>query len=112
MRTMADNGTADQLLDYLASDGRGGEWTGFADLAGWEPLYNLRGERGFVGRLARNLASRGLANVRRASSGMQARLTPDGKAYAGERRDRLDRALAGLSEGAVDRQVLLAGPSG
>ena len=97
MRTMADDGTADQLLDYLASDGRGGEWTGFADLAEWEPLYNLCGERGFVGRLARNLTGRGLADVRRASSGMQLRLTAAGEALTGERRERLDHALAGLS---------------
>ena len=79
MQTMADDGTADQLLDYLASDGRGREWTCFADLAEWESLYNLRGEWGSVGRLARNLAGRGLADVRRASSGMQLRLTPRAK---------------------------------
>ena len=102
MRTMADNGTADQLLDYLASNGRGDEWTRFADLAEWEPLYNLRGERGFVGRLARNLAGRELADVRRASSGMQLRLTSPGKAFAGERRNRLDHAFAGLSLCGID----------
>ncbi len=97
MRRMADESTADQLLDYLASDERGGEWTRYADLAEWESLYNIRGESNLVGRLAQTLAGRGLADVRRASSGMQLRLTPAGKVYAGARSDRLDRALAGLS---------------
>ena len=32
MRTLATDGTADQLVDYLASDGAGDEWTYFADL--------------------------------------------------------------------------------
>ena len=97
MRTRADDTTADQLLDYLAGDGYGADWTLYADLAEWESLYSLHGERGFVGRLARSLAGRGLADVRRASSGMQLQLTPTGEDFAGERRDRLDHALAGLS---------------
>jgi hypothetical protein len=59
MRTLANESTADQLVDYLASDGRGAEWTRYADLADWESLYNLLGERGFVGRLARDLTGRG-----------------------------------------------------
>ena len=109
MRTMADDGTADQLLDYLASDGHGAEWTCYADLADWESLYNLHNERGMVGRLTRNLTGRGLADVRRASSGMQLRLTPTGEALAGERRDRLDRALVGLSEGRWSGESSLGG---
>lgn len=96
MRTPVSESTADQLLDYLASDGCEAEWTGYAELADWESLYNPRGERGFVGRLAQTLAGRGLADVRRASSGMQLRLTPAGETFAGERRNRLDQALAGL----------------
>lgn len=31
MRTLATDTTADQLLDYLASDRSGGEWTYYAD---------------------------------------------------------------------------------
>lgn len=85
MRTLATDGTADQLLDYLASDGAGGEWAYYADLAEWESLYNLRGERHLIGRLARNLADRGLAQARRAAQGMQLRLTPVGIDLAGER---------------------------
>lgn len=97
MRTLASESTADQLFDYLASDWRGAEWTRYAELADWEMLYNLLDERGFVGRLTRDLAGRGLAEVRRAAEGMQLRLTAAGKALAGERRDRLDRVFAGLS---------------
>ena len=41
MRTLAADGTADQLLDHLASGGSGSEWTYFADLAEWESLYKL-----------------------------------------------------------------------
>jgi hypothetical protein len=96
MRTLVSESTADQLLDYLASDGRGAEWSSYTELADWESLYNLLGERGFVGWLARDLARRGLADVRRAASGMQLRLTPAGEAFAGERRSCLDQALAGL----------------
>jgi hypothetical protein len=86
-RTLATDATADHLLDYLASDGSGNAWTYFADLADWELLYNLRGERYFVGRLARILAARGLAQMRRAATGMQLRLTPTGEALASGRTD-------------------------
>jgi hypothetical protein len=58
------------LLDYLASDGGGDKWTYYADLGDWESLDNLRDESRFVGALARFLASRGLAEVRRAALGM------------------------------------------
>jgi hypothetical protein len=84
MRTLATDATADQLLDYLASDG-GGQWTYFADLGDWESLYNLRRECRCIGPLARNLAGWGLAEVRRAALGMQLRLTPAGEALADER---------------------------
>lgn len=91
MRTLVGDATADQVLDYLAS---GGRWTYFADLGGWESLYNLRGERYFVGRLARNLAGRGLAEMRRAALGMQLRLTPAGIDLASEReREAVDAAV-------------------
>ena len=65
MRTLTTDRTAHQLLDYLASNAAGGKWTYYADLAEWESLYNLLGERHFIGRLARNLAGRGLAEIRR-----------------------------------------------
>ena len=78
MRTLATDATADQLLDYLASDGAGGEWTYYADLAEWESLYNLLGERHFIGRLARDLAGRGMADIRRTALGMQLRFDASG----------------------------------
>jgi len=78
MRTLATDGTADQLLNYVAGNGHGDGWTYYADLAEWESLYNLRGESRFVGRLARILANWGLAETRRAALGMQLRLTAAG----------------------------------
>jgi len=75
MRTLVTETTADQLLDYLASDGTGGKWTYYAEMSDWESVYGLWGERHFVGRLARNLAGRGLAEIRRATLGMRLRLT-------------------------------------
>ena len=61
MRTLVSDAAADQLLDYLGSDGNGGEWTYFADLAEWESLYNLWGARHLIGRQARKPAGRELA---------------------------------------------------
>jgi hypothetical protein len=49
MRTLVTDATANQLLDYLASDGAGGHWTYFADLNDWESPYNLQDERYFIG---------------------------------------------------------------
>ena len=96
MRTLATDGTADQLLDYLASDGAGGEWMYYADLSEWESLYNLLGERHFIGQLARNLACRGLAEIRRTALGVQLRLTPAGIDLAGEREREAARVSAGI----------------
>lgn len=96
MRTLATDATADQLLDFLASDGAGGEWMYYADLGEWESLYNLLGDRHFIGRLARNLAGRGLAEIRRAALGMQLRLTPAGIDLAGERAREAARVSAGI----------------
>jgi len=94
MQTLATDGMADLLLDYLASDGAGGQWTYFADLGEWESLCNLRNERYFVGRLARNLAGRGLAETRRAVLGMQLHLTPAGSDLAGNREWEADALAA------------------
>ena len=90
MRTLVNDDTANQLLDYLASGGNGDRWTYFTDLAEWELLYNLWGERHFISRLARNLADRGLAELRRAASGMQLRLTPAGLDLAARRKREMD----------------------
>ncbi len=85
-RTLATNTTADHLVDFLASNGAGDQWTYFADLGEWEVLYNLQGERHFIGRMARNLAGRGLAEIRRAALGMQLRLTAVGGDFAKQRK--------------------------
>jgi hypothetical protein len=94
MRTLVTDTTADQLLDALASDGSGGKWIYFADLAVWELLYNLWDERHFIGRLGRNLAGRGLAEIRRSALGMQLRLTTAGIDLAGQRERELAAAAA------------------
>lgn len=96
MQSSATDTTADQLLDYLASDGTGGEWTYFAHLSDWESLYNLRRERHFLGRLTRNLADRGLAEIRRAASGFQVRLTTAGEKLAQHREQAASQAVADL----------------
>jgi hypothetical protein len=89
--------TANELLDYLASDGCGGEWVYFGDLADWESLYNFRGERNFVGKLARNLATRELAQTRRVAPGMQLRLTALGINLASERANESADALSNIN---------------
>ena len=88
--------TADQLLDYLASDG-GESWVLFADLDDWQTLYNLRRESRFVGRLARNLAERGLAELRRSAEGMQLRLNDAGRTIAAERQAEAATMLDGVN---------------
>lgn len=85
--------TADQLLDYLASDRAVGQWMYCAELRDWELLYNLRNERYVIGRLARSLGGRGLAETRRAALGMQLRLTQEGITLASER----ERKAAGAA---------------
>jgi hypothetical protein len=101
MRTLVTDGTANQLLDYLASDGDGERWTYFADLGEWGLFYNLLGEARFVSRLARNLADRRLAERRRTGRGMQLRLTPAGITLAGERARCADDAAGELDWSAV-----------
>ena len=96
MRTLVNDDTANQLLDYLASGGSGERWTYFVDLDEWELLYNLLGEARFISRLARNLADRGLAETRRAARGMQLRLTPAGIDLAARRRQEMDDILTNL----------------
>ena len=99
MRSLATNSTADHLVDFLASNGASDQWTYFADLREWEVLYNLLGERHLIGRLARNLSGRGLAEFRRAALGMQLRLTPDGEKLAQHREQEASEAAAGLDWG-------------
>ena len=86
---MFENGalerTANELLDYLASDAQGGSWVRFTELDEWESLFNLHGEKNFLGKLARNLACQELANARRLSHGMQLRLTNLGVKLARKR---------------------------
>ena len=77
--------TANELLDYLTSDGQGGSWVRFIDRVEWESLYNLHSEKNFLGKLARNLACRELSSARRLSHGMQLRLTKLGVKLARER---------------------------
>jgi hypothetical protein len=96
MRRAVTDNTANQLLDYLASGGTGAEWVPIADLGEWEALYNLRGEAGFVGRLADALAGQGLAEVRWGRAGAELRLTPAGEALARDRARRADDAAREL----------------
>jgi len=109
---MATDATADQLRDYLASDGAGSAWTYFADLGDWESLYNLHDERHFVGRLSRNPATRGLANSRRR---LRLRLTPTGEALAGDRERKATAASAKIDQDVItgdadDATNLVRGP--
>ena len=97
MRTLANDAKADQMLDFLASGGTSGDWTYFAEMREWESLYNLWEKRYLVGRLARNLASRGLAEIRRTGQGMQLHLTPLGESLAIEREREATNATADIS---------------
>lgn len=89
--------TADELADYLASDAQGGNWVYFIDLVEWEAVYNLRGEKNFIGKLARNLVARELAQTRRVAIGMQLRLTALGINLASERDDKSANVLADIN---------------
>ncbi|MFM8396382.1 MAG: hypothetical protein ACKOAH_01025, partial [Pirellula sp.] len=93
--------TADELLDYLASDGCGAKWVYLGDLGDWESLYNLRGERNFVGKLARNLEGRELAQTRRAARGMQMRLTLVGIDLASKREHEAVIAVSNINWAAM-----------
>ena len=70
--------TASMLLDYLGSDSNLG-WVYFADLDEWELFFNPMKKPRFIGPLARNLIEVGFAETRRASNGMQIRLTDRGR---------------------------------
>lgn len=76
--------TADQMLDYLGSDGDPG-WVFFRQFGEWECLYNLDDDRKFVPRLARNLERRGLVETRRIAEGTQLRMTDPGRELVEER---------------------------
>lgn len=76
--------TADQMLDYLGSDGDPG-WVFFRQFGEWECLYNLDDDRKFVPRLARNLEQRGLVETRRIAEGTQLRMTDPGRELVEER---------------------------
>lgn len=76
MQTLVSDDTAEHLLDFLASGEDGNHCAYCAELGDREALYNLHNEPHFIGRLARNLAGRGLAETRPAALGMQLRLTP------------------------------------
>ena len=93
--------TADELADYLASDGQGSKWVNFTDLVEWESLYNPRVERNFVGKLARCLVSREMAQTRRASCGMQLRLTLAGIDSATEREREVASAVSNVNWAAI-----------
>ena len=96
--------TGDQLVDFLASDpGHATTWVPFADLAEWETLHNLHGERWFLSRVIRDLRAQGLAQVRRVAAGRQVRLTRRGLALARERRARSDWAIAEPLRARVDQ---------
>jgi len=86
--------TADQLLDFLGSHaGTATEWKFLKHLSDWEVFYNPRGRRDFLGRLAHNLVTRGLAEHRRLARGEQIRLTPEGKKLATKRKRATTRGL-------------------
>jgi hypothetical protein len=91
--------TANELLDYLASDGYGGEWFYLGDLADWGSLYNPTGQANFLSKCVRDLVGRGFAETRRLSAGRQMRLTAAGESFAMERSKAADEAWATVDIG-------------
>jgi hypothetical protein len=83
---------ADGLLATIADMPAG--WHAFIEFdpdAGMlEAGCNLTAWRRYIGACARNLADRGLAETRRAASGMQLRLTPAGIDLAARRKREMD----------------------
>jgi len=83
---------ADGLLATIADMPAG--WHAFIefdpDVGMLEAGCNLTAWRRYIGACARNLAVRGLAETRRAASGMQLRLTPAGLDLAAQRVSRGD----------------------
>lgn len=77
MRPLAAYATADQLLDYLASDRSVNEWTYYLDLGKWDRQHNFLGERHVIGTLYRNLSVRRLADIRLLAKGLALVGDPD-----------------------------------
>lgn len=86
--------TANELMDYLASDGCGGEWVYLGDLADWGSTYNLTSQANFLSKCVGDLVGRGFAETRRLSAGRQVRLTAAGASFAMERSKAADEAWA------------------
>jgi len=93
--------TANELLDYLASDGCGCEWVYLGALADWGSLYNPTGQANFHSICVRDLVGRGFAETRRLSAGRQLRLTTAGESFAMERSKAADEAWATVDIGRI-----------
>ncbi|TWT92174.1 hypothetical protein Pla100_47100 [Neorhodopirellula pilleata] len=68
------------MLEHLGSDGDPG-WVYFRQFGEWELLFNLDNDRRLVPKLIGNLERRGLVETRRASAGMQVRMTDAGRKH-------------------------------
>jgi len=93
--------TANELLDYLASDGCGSEWVYLGDLADWELFYKPNGQANFLSKCVRDLIGRRFAETRRLSAGRQVRLTAAGESFAMERSKAADEAWATVDIGRI-----------
>jgi hypothetical protein len=91
--------TANELMDYLASDGSGREWVYLGDLADWGLLYKPTAQANFLSKSVGDLVGRGFAETRRLSAGRQVRLTPLGESFAMERSKAADDAWATVDVG-------------